>query len=75
MPKKKTTAGKSMAILPVRGLTVFPHSVIHFDVGRPMSLAALNRTLAAGAKQPIFLAFQKDESIMEPKPSLSLIHI
>ena len=27
--------------MPLRGLMIFPHMVLHFDVGRPRSIAAL----------------------------------
>ena len=35
MPRKKTNL--TMPVLALRGLMVFPHMVLHFDVGRPKS--------------------------------------
>ena len=51
---------RQMAILPLRGLNIFPGMLLSFDVERPMSLAALNS--AATADQEIFLVTQKDIS-------------
>lgn len=47
-----------MAVLPLRGLNIFPGMLLSFDVERPVSLAALN--CAASADQEIFLVPQKD---------------
>lgn len=51
---------RPMAILPLRGLNIFPGMLLSFDVERPMSLAALNS--ATTADQEIFLVTQKDIS-------------
>ena len=34
-----------MPVLPLRGMMVFPHMVLHFDVGRPKSVAALEKAM------------------------------
>lgn len=52
------TVRRSMPILPLRGLSVFPGMLLNFDVERQMSVAALN--YAMGADQIIFLTAQKD---------------
>ena len=52
------TARRSMPILPLRGLSVFPGMLLNFDVERPMSVSALN--FAMGDDQIIFLTAQKD---------------
>ena len=49
---------RSMPVLPLRGLSVFPGMLLNFDVERPMSAAALN--FAMGADQIVFLTAQKD---------------
>ena len=54
----------TMPLLPLRGLTAFPETVLNFDVERPMSIAALNAAL--GADQQIFLVTQKDISTAVP---------
>ena len=44
--------------LALRGLTVFPHMTLTFDVERPISIAALERAMEGD--QNIFLVTQKD---------------
>lgn len=48
----------------LRGLTVFPSALIHFDVGRKMSIEALEKAMAGGF--PVFLVAQKDMSVEKP---------
>ncbi len=50
-----------LPVLPLRGLPVFPYMLIHFDVGREMSLSAINAALEGDRK--IFLAAQIDPDI------------
>ena len=52
-PKKNKTESVSLPMLPLRGLMVFPHMVLHFDVGRKKSVAALEQAMAEN--QRIFL--------------------
>ncbi|GGA86064.1 endopeptidase La [Ornithinibacillus halotolerans] len=52
-------------LLPLRGLLVFPTMVLHLDVGRDKSVAALEKAMVDD--QIIFLAAQKKVSIDEPK--------
>ncbi len=58
---------RAMAVLPLRGLNIFPGMLLSFDVERPISLAALN--CAQGADQEIFLVTQKDIANDMPEPS------
>lgn len=37
---------ETLPVLPLRGLMVFPYMVLHFDVGRPKSIAALEKCMA-----------------------------
>jgi len=46
------------------GITVFPNTVFHFDVGRPLSIAALNKAMSTD--QRIFLISQKELSVEKP---------
>ena len=46
------------------GITVFPNTVFHFDVGRPISVNALNKSMASDQK--IFLVSQKDMATEVP---------
>ena len=46
----------NIPVLALRGLTVFPHMTLTFDVERPISIAALERAMEAD--QDIFLVTQ-----------------
>ncbi len=54
-----------MPVLPLRGMMVFPHMVLHFDVGRPKSVAALEKAMLED--QHIFLVAQKNADVDEPQ--------
>ena len=47
-------------MIPLRGMTVFPNVVIHFDLGREKSITALEQAMMTN--QHIFLVAQKDEN-------------
>ncbi len=51
-------------VIPLRGLAVFPHMVLHFDVGREKSIKALEQAMLID--QLIFLTTQKDIDIDLP---------
>lgn len=51
--------------LALRGLTIFPNMLLHFDVGRVSSIKALDEAMSSG--QPIFLVAQRDLSIENPQ--------
>ncbi|WP_238882342.1 endopeptidase La [Clostridium sp. YIM B02551] len=55
---------KLLPLIPLRGITIFPNMVIHFDVGREKSIAALEEAMLK--EQEIFLVSQKDAKIEEP---------
>ncbi|MBE5783021.1 MAG: endopeptidase La [Clostridiales bacterium] len=65
MPKKKAKQVMRLPLIPLRGLMVFPHMVLHFDVGRARSVAALEQAMMED--QRVFLVAQKDGDIEEPK--------
>jgi len=56
---------KIIAMIPLRGITVFPNMVIHFDVGRDKSIAALEDAMIND--QEIFLASQKKAKTESPE--------
>ena len=62
MPAKKKTI--AMPVLALRGLMVFPHMVLHFDVGRAKSVAALEQAMLEN--QQIFLVAQQDAEVEDP---------
>lgn len=49
-----------LPMIPLRGLSVFPSMVLHFDIGREKSINALEKAMIMN--QQIFLATQKDEN-------------
>ncbi len=48
-----------MPLIPLRGITVFPNTVVHFDLGREKSITALERAMLMS--QTIFVTSQKDD--------------
>ena len=56
----------ALPVLPLRGLMVFPHMVLHFDVGRARSVAALEQAMMND--QPIFLVAQREGGEGGPAP-------
>ena len=57
----------TLPMLVLRGLVCFPETVIHFDVGRLKSVAALNTAMERD--QRIFLVAQKDVTQDDPTPN------
>ncbi|WP_294393026.1 endopeptidase La [uncultured Clostridium sp.] len=54
----------TIPLIPLRGLTVFPKVVVHFDVARKKSTAAIEQAMLDN--QEIFLVGQKDVLVEEP---------
>ncbi len=61
---EKMYAGK-MPVLALRGLAVFPDQTVHFDVGRPKSIRALEAAMKQD--QTLLLIPQKDLTVDDPK--------
>ncbi|MDR0382273.1 MAG: LON peptidase substrate-binding domain-containing protein, partial [Oscillospiraceae bacterium] len=57
-------ARRQMPLLALRGITVFPQMLIHFDVGREKSVRSLESALTSG--QLIFLVSQRDMDAVDP---------
>lgn len=55
---------ENMPLLPLRGLLVYPSMVLHIDVGRERSVAALEQAMLSDST--IFLATQKDLRVEAP---------
>lgn len=55
---------KELPLIPLRGLTLFPYMVLHFDVGREKSIEALDAAMMEN--QEILLVTQKDPRIEDP---------
>ncbi|KGX89030.1 endopeptidase La [Pontibacillus litoralis] len=60
------TMNQNIPLLPLRGLLVYPTMVMHLDVGRDRSVAAIEHAMVEDSS--IFLCAQKELSISEPKP-------
>lgn len=54
-----------LPVIPLRGITIFPNMIIHFDVGREKSIAALEAAMLDAGE--IFLVSQIDPEIEDPK--------
>ena len=55
----------TMPALALRGLTVFPNMLLHFDVGRESSIKALDEAMTSG--QTIFLVAQRELAVENPQ--------
>lgn len=54
-------------VLPLRGLLVYPTMILHVDVGRERSIAALNEAMIREEK--LFLSVQRDMNLEKPNMS------
>ncbi len=59
---------KTLPMVALRGLVVFPGMPIHFDVGRTRSIAAIHEAMAGDAY--VFLTAQQDIQVDEPDESM-----
>lgn len=64
MPEEKNGNAKTMILLPLRGVLVFPYMIIHLDVGREKSINALEQVMLQDRQ--IMLATQKDAQNDKP---------
>lgn len=55
----------NVPVLPLRGVTIFPEMVMHFDVGREKSVKALEKAMKRD--ELILAVAQKDADVDEPK--------
>src|SRR6201995_587080 len=65
-PKDDRTKKRSVPLLPLRDIIVFPHMVSQLFVGRERSINALDAAMARD--KDIFLAAQKNAKTNEPTP-------
>lgn len=54
-----------MPVVALRGLTILPGMVIHFDVNRPKSVAAVEKAMVGDQK--LFLVAQKQPEVQDPE--------
>jgi ATP-dependent Lon protease len=64
MFEKEPIDYRELPMLPLRGLLVFPYTVIHLDVGRKRSINAIEEAMLA--TKEIFLATQKEPQNDDP---------
>ena len=50
--------------IPLRGVCIFPNTVVHFDIGRDKSIRALEKAMADD--KLMFVSSQKDENVLIP---------
>lgn len=55
----------TMPLIPLRGMTILPDTVIHFDLNREKSVKALEYAMMRGGK--LFLVTQKDAGVDTPE--------
>ena len=58
---------RTLPLIPLRGLTIFPNMVLHFDVGREKSIQAVDTAMLSD--EEIFLAMQRDIELDNPTES------
>ena len=61
---KKIMKRQILPVLPLRGIIVFPHMTLHFDVGRSKSVRAIGEAMRN--HQLVFLVAQTDASTEDP---------
>lgn len=57
---------RTIPLIPLRGLSIFPYMVLHFDVGRDKSINALEQAMVNDSL--IFLSSQKEANVDMPGP-------
>lgn len=65
MPKEAKVVYRQLPMLPLRGVLVFPYTVIHLDVGRKKSITAIEEAMLESKE--IFLATQREAQTDEPE--------
>ncbi len=64
METKERSTKEIMPAVALRGLTIFPNMIIHFDVSRQKSIIAVEQSMMQ--EQRIFLVTQRDLAVEEP---------
>jgi ATP-dependent Lon protease len=65
MEENYTKVEHELPLIPLRGLSIFPYMILNFDIGRELSLKALDEAML-GDEDLIFLTSQKESDIDEP---------
>ena len=64
MEENFTKIEHELPLIPLRGSSIFPHMVLNFDVGRDISIKALDKCI--GTDDLVFLSSQKNLDIDNP---------
>ncbi len=64
MIENYSVENKTLPLIPIRGIGIFPDTVIHFDIGREKSVNALEEAMLEDSD--IFLTVQKEADIDSP---------
>ncbi|CEH32761.1 endopeptidase La [Romboutsia lituseburensis] len=64
MEQNYTRVEHELPLIPLRGLAIFPYMILNFDVGREVSLRALDEAMAS--EDLVFLTSQKAAEVDEP---------
>ena len=64
MEDNYTKIERKLPLIPLRGLAIFPYMILNFDIGRDISLKALDEAMLAD--ELVFLTSQKDVEVDEP---------
>ena len=64
MEQNYTRVEHELPLIPLRGLAIFPYMILNFDVGREVSLKALEEAMAS--EDLVFLTSQKAAEVDEP---------
>jgi ATP-dependent Lon protease len=62
-----TTTKPMLPLLPLKNVVILPKSIIPIIVGRPLSIAAVERALQGD--RTLFVTSQKDQNVEDPKPN------
>ncbi|WP_092922374.1 endopeptidase La [Romboutsia hominis] len=64
MEQNYTKIEHELPLIPLRGLAIFPYMILNFDIGREISLKALDQAMLAD--ELVFLTSQKAAEVDEP---------
>lgn len=62
--KENTSKVTRLPVIPLRGMVIFPDTVVHFDAGREKSIAAMNAALESDSR--LFIVAQRSAAKDEP---------
>ena len=64
MEQNYTKIDHELPLIPLRGLAIFPYMILNFDIGRKMSLKALDQAMLED--ELVFLTSQKEAEVDDP---------